>query len=56
MEKEYEKIKLHVTLMNTTFKREYQAKFKERYDASEILKVIRFIFIYLIHLFTINSW
>lgn len=42
MEKEYENIKLHVTLMNTSFKRNYQAKFKERYDASEILKVIYF--------------
>lgn len=45
MEKEYEReniVKLHVTLMNTSFKRDYQAKFKERYDASEILKVTYF--------------
>ncbi|XP_011632959.1 activating signal cointegrator 1 complex subunit 1 isoform X1 [Pogonomyrmex barbatus] len=41
MEKEYEKIKLHVTLMNTSFKRDYQGRFKEKYDASEILKVYK---------------
>lgn len=41
MEKEYEKIKLHATLMNTAFKD--STRFKERYDANEILKVIRFI-------------
>lgn len=45
MEKEYENVKLHVTLMNTSFKKDYAARFKERYDASEILKVIRLIFI-----------
>jgi len=43
MEKEYEKIKLHATLMNTAFKDDYSARFKERYDANEILKVIGFI-------------
>ncbi|XP_024883318.1 activating signal cointegrator 1 complex subunit 1 isoform X4 [Temnothorax curvispinosus] len=41
MEKEYEKIKLHATLMNTSFKNDYPARFKERYDASEILKVYK---------------
>lgn len=59
MEREYEKVKLHVTLMNTSFKRfkrDYQARFKERYDASEILKVTGLIFINSIHLsFIINS-
>lgn len=39
MEKEYETIKLHATLMNTSFKHDYHAKFKEKFDASEILKV-----------------
>ncbi|KAG5309442.1 ASCC1 protein, partial [Acromyrmex insinuator] len=41
MEKEYEKIKLHATLMNTAFKDDYSARFKERYDANEILKVYK---------------
>jgi len=45
MEKEYEKIKLHATLMNTSFKKDYQARYKERFDANEILKVMRLIFI-----------
>ncbi|KAL6447880.1 hypothetical protein ACFW04_000157 [Cataglyphis niger] len=40
-EKEYETIKLHATLMNTSFKRDYHArsKSKEKFNASEILKV-----------------
>ncbi|XP_018360775.1 PREDICTED: activating signal cointegrator 1 complex subunit 1 isoform X2 [Trachymyrmex cornetzi] len=41
MEKEYEKIKLHATLMNTAFKDDYSARFKERYDANEILQVYK---------------
>ncbi|CAL1684825.1 unnamed protein product [Lasius platythorax] len=41
MEKEYETIKLHATLMNTSFKHDYHAKFKEKFDASEILKVYK---------------
>lgn len=45
MEKEFKKIKLHVTLMNTSFKNDYQARFKEKYDASEILKVIGLTFV-----------
>ncbi|XP_011883478.1 PREDICTED: activating signal cointegrator 1 complex subunit 1 isoform X2 [Vollenhovia emeryi] len=36
---EKDKVKLHVTLMNTTFKKDYPARFREKYDASEILKV-----------------
>nr|XP_012234026.1 PREDICTED: uncharacterized protein LOC105678895 [Linepithema humile] len=38
-ENEYEKVKLHATLMNTSFKNDYQARFKDKYNASEILKV-----------------
>ncbi|XP_011704169.1 PREDICTED: activating signal cointegrator 1 complex subunit 1 isoform X3 [Wasmannia auropunctata] len=41
MEKEYETIKLHATLMNVAFKDEYPAKFKERYDASEIINAYK---------------
>ncbi|XP_050464679.1 uncharacterized protein LOC126858419 [Cataglyphis hispanica] len=42
-EKEYETIKLHATLMNTSFKRDYRArsKSKEKFNASEILKVYK---------------
>lgn len=39
MKKERDSVKLHVTLMNTSFKRDYQTRFKEKYNASEILKV-----------------
>ncbi|XP_072745481.1 uncharacterized protein [Anoplolepis gracilipes] len=38
-EKEYETIKLHATLMNTSFKHDYHARFKEKFNASDILKV-----------------
>lgn len=41
MEREYETIKLHATLMNTTFKHDYPAKFKEKFNANEILKVYK---------------
>ncbi|XP_071566997.1 activating signal cointegrator 1 complex subunit 1 isoform X3 [Temnothorax nylanderi] len=41
MEKEREKIKLHATVMNTSFKNDYPARFKERFDASKILKVYK---------------
>lgn len=37
-EKEYERVKLHATIMNTTFKNDFPAKLKERFNASEILK------------------
>lgn len=43
-EKEYERVKLHMTVMNTSFKDEKDA-YKERFNASEILKVIEYIFV-----------
>lgn len=39
-EKEYERVNLHATLMNTSFKDDYQARFKDKFDASKVLKVM----------------
>ncbi|XP_029164380.1 uncharacterized protein LOC114935663 [Nylanderia fulva] len=41
MKKKYDTIKLHATLMNTSFKHDYPAKFKEKFNASEILKIYK---------------
>lgn len=39
MKKEQEHVKLHATLMNSSFIDDFPAKFKERFDATEIFKV-----------------
>jgi len=39
MKKEQEKVKLHVTLMNISF-RDDPTKFKEKFDASQIFEVV----------------
>lgn len=53
MEKEYETIKLHATLMNTTFKHDYHAKFKEKFNASEILKVRTLSYLYKLNMYAL---